>query len=176
LNREEKAREIADLHENFRKAKAVIFTDFTGLKVEEINELRRKLKAASVNYIVIKNTLARRACEGTSLEIIRDKFIGPLGVAISFSDSITAPKALTDFIKDKGKLKIKFGIVEGKAVDPKEIKAIADLPTKEVMLSSLLSGLQSPTRKMAGLLYQLIARFGYALKAVLENKTRISKS
>lgn len=170
MNREEKAREIADLHENFSKAKAVVFTDFSGLKVEEVNELRRKLKTVSVNYRVIKNTLAYKACEGTSIEMIRDKFAGPLGVAISFSDPVAAPKALTDFIKNKGKLKIKFGIVEGRAIDPKEIKAIADLPPKEVMLSSLLSGLQSPTRKLAGLFYQTIARIGYAMKAAIDKK------
>lgn len=170
MNKEEKARQIAELHESFDRAKAVIFTDFSGLKVEEINELRKKLRTASVNYIVIKNTLARLACEGTNLEMIKDKFIGPLGVAISFSDPVAAPKALTDFIKGKEKLTIKFGVIEGKTVDPKEIKTIADLPPKEVMLSSLLSGLQSPARMLAGLLYQLIAKFGYALKAAKDKK------
>lgn len=170
MNKERKVKEIADLHENFSKAKAVIFTDFSGLKVEEINELRRKLKTVSVNYRVIKNTLAQRASEGTNLETIRNKFIGPLGVAISFTDPVAAPKALTDFMKEKEMLKIKFGVVEGKTVDAKEIKAIADLPPKEVILSTLLGGLQSPSRKLAGLLYQLIARFGYILEAVRDKK------
>lgn len=169
MNREKKSQEIAYLHENFSKAKAVIFTDFAGLKVEEMNELRKKLRSASINYRVIKNTLARRACEGTDLEAIKDQITGQLGVAISFKDPVTAPKALTDFIKGKERLKIKFGIIEGKVVDPKEIKAIADLPSKEVMLSTFLCGLQSSTRKLAGLLYQTIARFGYAFEA-LKNK------
>lgn len=174
MNREKKAQEIADLHENFTKAKAVIFTDFSGLKAEEINELRRRLKTVSVDYRVIKNTLARRACEGTGLEMIKDEFIGPLGIAFSLTDPITVPKALSNFIKIKEKLKIKFGIIEGKTVDLKEIKAIADLPSKEVMLSTLLSGLQSPTRKLAGLFYQLIARLGYALEAVKDKKAVVS--
>jgi len=170
LKKEEKARQIADLHENFNKAKALIFTDFTGLKVEEINELRRRLRTSFVDYRVIKNTLARRASEGTSLEGIKDKFIGPLGVAIGLTDPVSAPKALTDFIKDKERLTIRFGIIEGRVVYPKEIKAIADLPSKEVMIASFLRGLQSPTRKLAGLLYQLIARFGYALRALRDKK------
>lgn len=170
MNRERKAQEVTDLRENFTKAKAVIFTDFTGLKVEEINELRRKLRNASINYRVIKNTLAQRACEGTDLEVIKDKITGPLGIAISFKDPVSAPKALNDFIKGKKKLKIRFGIVEGKAVDLNEIMTIAELPSKEVMLSTFLSGLQSPARKLAGLLYQLIARFGYALEAVKDKK------
>jgi ribosomal protein L10 len=172
LNREKKAQEIAALRENFSKAKAVIFTDFTGLKVEEINELRKKLRTASVNYRVIKNTLAQRACEGTDLETVKDKITGPLGVAICYNDPVSAPRALNDFVKGKEKLKIRFGVVEGKAVDPKEIKAIAELPSKEVMLSTFLGGLKSPTRKLAGLLYQLVARFGYALEAVKSKKAQ----
>lgn len=170
MKREEKAQLISELHENFSKAKAVIFTDFTGLKVEEINNLRRKLRSASVDYMVIKNTLARQASEGTSLEVVKDKFKGPLGIAISLTDSLAVTKSLKDYLKEKEKLKIKFGVIEGKFVDLKEIKAIADLPPKEVMLSSLLSGLQAPTRKLAGLFYQLVARFGYALEAAKNKK------
>lgn len=170
MKREEKAQLISELHENFTKAKAVIFTDFSGLKVEEINNLRRRMKASSLDYMVIKNTLARRASEGTGLEIVKDKFKGPLGIAISLNDALAVTKSLKEYLKEKVKLKIKFGVIEGRFVEPDEIRAIADLPAKEVMLSSLLSGLQSPTRKLAGLLYQLVARFGYALEAVKNKK------
>jgi len=171
VKREEKAQLISELHENFSKAKAVIFTDFSGLKVEEINNLRRKLRSASVDYMVIKNTFARQASEGTSLEVVKDKFKGPLGIAISLIDSLAVTKSLKDYLKEKEKLKIKFGVIEGKFVDTNEIKAIADLPPKEVMLSSLLSGLQSPARKLAGLFYQLVVRFGYILEAVKNKKS-----
>lgn len=170
MKREEKAQLISELHESFSKAKAVVFTDFSGLKVEEINSLRRKLRSASVDYLVIKNTLARQASEGTILEVVKDKFKGPLGIAISLADPMAVTKSLKDYFKEKEKLKIKFGVIEGKFVEPKEIKAIADLPPREVMLSSLLSRLQAPTRKLAGLFYQLVARFGYALEAAKNKK------
>lgn len=171
MNKEEKIQEVSGLHESFSKAKAVIVTDFRGLKVEEMNELRKRLKAASVEFRVVKNTLAQQASVGTSVEKIKDKFVGPVGLAMSFDDPVAAPKALIDFMKKKEEMKIKFGVVEGSPIDPEEIKTIADLPPRKVVMSRLLSGLQSPARRMAEVLYSLIARFSYALESVKGKKS-----
>jgi len=169
LNKEEKIRVVSELQEKFAKAKGVVFTDYRGLNVEEITELRNILRAAELEYKVIKNTLAKRAAEGTSVDAVTDIFSGPVGVAIGYDDPVLLVKKVLAYSKGNEKLEIKGGIVEGSVCDVKQMKSISLLPPREVQLAMLAGVMNAPATKFAGLLNATITQFGYALEA-LKNK------
>ncbi len=132
LNKEEKIRVVSELQEKFAKAKGVVFTDYRGLNVEEITELRNSLRSDELEYKVIKNTLAKRAAEGTSVDVAKDILVGPIGVAIGYDDPVLLVKKVLAFNKDNDKLEIKGGIVEGVVCDVKQMTAISKLPSREI--------------------------------------------
>ena len=169
LNKEEKIRVVSELQEKFAKAKGVVFTDYRGLNVEEITELRNSLRSAELEYKVIKNTLAKKAAEGTSLDAAKDIFLGPVGVAIGYDDPVLLVKKVLAYAKSNEKLEIKGGIVEGTVCDVKQMKAISVLPSREVQLAMLGGVMNAPATKFAGLLNSTVTQFAYALEA-LKNK------
>jgi large subunit ribosomal protein L10 len=118
-------------------------TDYKGLDVAAINDLRRKLRESDIEYQVVKNTLLARAAEDTEVALIKDHFKGPSAVAISYDDPVAPAKVLTQFAKDNGKLEIKVGVLNGKVLDAQAIKALALLPSREVMLAQLLATLNA---------------------------------
>lgn len=128
-----------DLNERFSKSKIVIATDYKGLDVEAMNELRTKLRDADAEYQVAKNTLLIRASEETDVALIKDCFTGPTAIALSYEDPVAPAKALTEFAKDHNKLEIKFGVMDGKVLDLSSIEALAKLPSHEALLGQLLS-------------------------------------
>lgn len=136
----EKKKEIAgDLHEKFSKSKVVIVTNYKGMTVSMMNDLRRRLRAEAVEYRVVKNTLLARASEGTGVSVIRDKFKGPVAVALSYKDPVAPAKILTDFAKENDKLEIKVGVLDGRMMSAEGIRALSNLPPREVLLSQMLS-------------------------------------
>ena len=136
----EKKKQITeDLRQKFSKSKVVIVTDYKGLDVTTINSLRTKLRDIDVEYKVVKNTLLVRASVETDVALIKDIFTGPNAVALSYEDPIAPAKALTEFAEQHRALEIKIGIMDGKVLDPKAIKALAALPSREVLLGQLLS-------------------------------------
>lgn len=141
MNREEKAKLVEDLHDRFTKAQIIVLTDYKGLDVGSINSLRRKLRDANVEYSVVKNTLIRRAAEGTDVSLIEDHCKGPTAIALSFDDPVAPAKVLTDFAKDNNKLEIKIGVMNGKVIDLNAIKSLSSLPSREVLLSQVLSAM-----------------------------------
>lgn len=161
---------MSGLKDKFAKATGVIFTDYKGLTVEEISELRKQLKDVSLEYRVVKNTLARRAVEGTPVEAAKDVLNGPVGVAIGYDDPALLAKKILGFIKTNEKLSIKGGVIEGRACEQKEIKTISELPSREVLLSSLIGTMQSPLSKLASALNATVARFVYAMEAAKNNR------
>jgi len=169
LNKEEKIRVVSELQEKFAKAKGVVFTDYRGLNVEEITELRNSLRSAELEFKVIKNTLAKRAAEGTSVDAVKDIFSGPVGVAIGYDDPVLLVKKVLAYSKGNEKLEIKGGIVEGSVCDVKQMQSISLLPPREVQLAMLAGVMNAPATKFAGLLNATITQFGYALEA-LKNK------
>ena len=169
LNKEEKIRVVSELQEKFAKAKGVVFTDYRGLNVEEITELRNSLRSDELEYKVIKNTLAKRAAEGTSVDAAKDILVGPIGVAIGYDDPVLLVKKVLAFNKDNDKLEIKGGIVEGVVCDVKQMTAISKLPSREVQLAMLAGAMNAPATKFAGLLNSTVTQFAYALEA-LKNK------
>jgi large subunit ribosomal protein L10 len=143
LKIEAKQQIAEDLHDKFAKSAIVVLTDYKGLDVAAINDLRRKLRESDIEYQVVKNTLLARAAEDTEVALIKDHFKGPSAVAISYDDPVAPAKVLTQFAKDNGKLEIKVGVLNGKVLDAQAIKALALLPSREVMLAQLLATLNA---------------------------------
>ena len=136
---EEKQKITEDLHERFSKSAIVVVTDYKGLDVSAMNDLRRKLREEDIEFQVAKNTLLMRAAKDTEVALIQDYFKGPSAVALSYKDPVAPAKILAQFAKDNKKLEIKGGVLKGKVLDVNAIKALAKLPSREVLLGQLLS-------------------------------------
>jgi len=152
---EEKQKITKDLHERFSKSAIVVITDYKGLDVSAMNDLRRKLREEDIEFQVAKNTHLMRAAKDTEVALIQDHFKGPSAVALSYKDPVAPAKILTQFAKDNQKLEIKGGVLKDKVLDVDEIKALAKLPSREVLLGQFLSVLNEvPTsfvRTIAGI-------------------------
>ena len=156
MKRSEKEQLVVELRGKIDGAAALYYTDFTGLNVKRMTDLRRKLRAAGVEYVVIKNTLALRAVSESGL--VTSKLKGPTGIVVG-RDALMAAKVLTDFAKaNDQKPEVKGGVYEGKAVDAKMIAKLAAIPPRDVLLSMLASALQAPMGAMLGALEALKAQ------------------
>ena len=136
---QEKQKIAEDLHERFSKSAIVVVTDYKGLDVSSLNDLRRKLREEDIEFQVAKNTLLVRAAKDTEVALIQDYFKGPSAVALSYKDPVAPAKILTQFAKDNQKLEIKGGVLKDKVLDADAIKTLAKLPSREVLLGQLLS-------------------------------------
>jgi large subunit ribosomal protein L10 len=137
---------VEELNEKFSRAKALVLTDYRGLDTSAMNALRVQLRKESVEYRVVKNTLMSRASEGTDVAQLKDHFAGPSAVALSYDDPVAPAKILVKFSKDNAKLEVKAGVLEGKILDVEGIKRLADLPSREALLSQVLSVFNGPAR------------------------------
>jgi large subunit ribosomal protein L10 len=164
MNRTEKQGLVDELSSKIKGAKVLYYTDFTGLNVKRMTELRRRLRKAGVEYVVIKNTLAVRAVNESGL--VGSRLRGPTGIAIG-KDPIAAAKVLTDFAKEfDQKPELKGGLLDGRAIDQAQVKRLASMPSREQMLSQLGAGLQSPLAAFVGALNGLLYTFVGALSAL----------
>ncbi|GEL12836.1 50S ribosomal protein L10 [Lapidilactobacillus concavus DSM 17758] len=154
-----KAVVVDDIYDKFNRAKAVVVVDYLGLTVAEATELRKQLREAGVELKVVKNTYLRRAADKAGYEGLDDTFTGPTAVAFSYDDVVAPARVLSKFAKSVDALEIKGGIIEGKVSDLATINELASLPSREGLLSMLLSVLQAPVRNVA-----------YAVKAVADSK------
>ena len=136
---EEKQKITEDLHERFSKSAIVVVADYKGLDVSAMNALRRKLREEDIEFQVAKNTLLIRAAKDTEVALIEDYFKGPSAVALSYTDPVAPAKILAQFAKDNQKLEIKGGVLKNKVLDVDAIKALAKLPSREVLLGQLLA-------------------------------------
>jgi large subunit ribosomal protein L10 len=152
LTRAQKEQQVEELRERFGRATSVIVADYRGLDVKSVQDLRQKLRADANEYRVAKNTLLRRAVQGTELEVLADRFRGPTAVAISFGDPVGLAKALVDYAKDHEAFEIQGGYLDGKALDTGEIGKLATLPTLEQLRGKLVGLIQAPATKIAGVL------------------------
>ncbi|MCL6599324.1 50S ribosomal protein L10 [Alicyclobacillus macrosporangiidus] len=157
--REEKEQLVAEIADRLSRSKATIITDYRGLNVAEVTELRKQLREAGVEYRVLKNTLTRRAAAQAQVSGIEEYLTGPSAIAFGFEDPVAPAKVLFDFAKKHKALELKGGVVEGRVVSAKEVEALANLPSREGLLSMLLSVLQAPVRN-----------FAYAVKQVAEKQ------
>lgn len=159
-----------DLHNRFAKSAIIVLTDYKGLDVTSINDLRRKLRESDIEYQVVKNTLLVRAAEDTDVALIKDYFKGPSAVAISYDDPVAPAKVLTQFAKDNNKLEIKVGVLNGKVLDFQAIKALATLPSKEVMLAQLLSTINAVPTSFVRVLAEVPRSLVNVLTAIKDQK------
>ena len=170
MNRDQKEALISEFQQKFSEAKAAILTDPSGLSVEDITELRKKLRPTHCELKVMKNTLAKRALAGTVYQEVESHFQGPVAVAFGFGDPVASTKVLFKFSETQKKLKIKIGVIEGNVLDVKGIQTVASLPSREALLGNLLRGLQSPLYGLVGTLNQILQKFAYVLSAVKDKK------
>ncbi|HTR20841.1 MAG TPA: 50S ribosomal protein L10 [Gemmatimonadales bacterium] len=162
----QKQETVTALTEKLRRSSTVYLTDFTGLNVARATELRRKLRAAGVEYVVVKNTLARRALVAAQVQGLNDHLDGPTALVLGGVDPVTAAKVLTDFAKEHEKPAIKVGLVEGKALGTEQVKRLAALPSKKELLAQLGGALQAPMATFAGALNGLLMNMVGALEAL----------
>lgn len=170
LRKEEKGQVIEELREKFSEAKALILTDYKGMTVAELADLRRLLRGGGVDYRVVKNTLARVASQDTPISVAKDAFKGPVAVAIGYKDPVMTAKKVIEFSKKNEKLKLSGGVIEGKLYTANEVKAIAELPAREVLLSMLAGAFQAPLSKMAAALSATVSSFAYAMSALKDKR------
>lgn len=156
---EQKQQVVAEIAEKLNASVSTVVTDYRGLTVAEVTELRKQLREAGVEYRVLKNTLVRRATAETNLTDMDPFLTGPTAIAFSKEDVVAPAKVLQNFAKEHKNLEIKGGIIEGAVVGPEKVKEIASLPSREGLLSMLLSVLQAPMRN-----------FAYVVKAVAEQQ------
>ena len=156
MNRREKEIVVSDLSKKIEGYKAVVLTHYRGLNVEQINQLRRRLREDKVDFHVVKNTLMKIASKGTDLEKLNDYFEGPTAIAISYGDPVLLAKTLTEFIKTQVPLEIKAGLIEGRISPPEEIKALATMPSREVLLAQIVGGIQMAGGQVVGIIHSLL--------------------
>ncbi|AZN38438.1 50S ribosomal protein L10 [Paenibacillus albus] len=150
---------VAEITTKLRESSATVVADYRGLNVAQVTELRKQLRAANVEFQVLKNSLVRRATANAELTELDAALAGPTAIAFSKEDAVAPAKILADFAKKNDALKLKGGVIAGQVFNAEEIKALADLPSREGLLSMLLSVLQAPMRN-----------FALAVKAVAEKQ------
>jgi large subunit ribosomal protein L10 len=164
MNRNEKEQLVTELTDKIKGASAVYYTDFTGLNVKRMTELRRRLRRAGVEYVVIKNTLALRAVNESGLAGSRLR--GPTGIVVG-KDAVAAAKVLSDFAKEnEQKPEVKGGLLDGRAIQAAQVQQLASLPSREQLLAELGAGLMSPMAAFAGAMNGLLYMFAGALDAL----------
>lgn len=153
MHRSAKEAFIAEMGEKVEKTRLAVVTDYRGLEVNDLTEFRKKLSEVSgVEFRVVKNTLTKRAIAGTPLEGLTQHLTGTNAVLLAYEDVVVAAKTLTEFAKDNEKLAVKGGVLDGKELSGDQLKALADLPSKEVLQAMLLGVLNAPARNLVSVL------------------------
>ncbi len=160
----EKEELIKELNDKFSRAKSVVVAEFNKVNVDTVTKLRKKLRDSGIDYKVLKNTLAKRAAKGTSVEVLSEDFTGPVAIAVSYGDVIAPAKIISEFIKDMETIKIRSGVVDGKRIDKAGVQTLAKLPGLPELRATLLGMLNQP----AGKLVRTIAAPGSQLARVLQ--------
>lgn len=170
MKRSEKETKVAEIHEELLQASSAVFLDYRGLNVEEITALRGKLRDVSVEFQVIKNTLTKRATEGTEFAAICEYLVGPTAAAISKADPVAGFKVIDEFAKQNPKLKFKVALIEGQMIDQAQMASLADLPSKEVLLGQLLGTMQAPVSGLVRLLSGTVTGLMNVLNGIKDSR------
>lgn len=170
MNRKEKELEVGKLSERIKKAKALIFADYRGLKVAEMTELRMKLSKSASFMKVVKNRLAKRVLKEKGLNELEKYFHEPTAIASSESDPVTVAKVLVEFAKDHGNLRLKGGYLEGKILNLVQIESLSRLPSREVLLSKAMASMLAPASNLVGVLAAIPQRLVRTINAIKETK------
>ncbi len=169
-----KQQAIDELNDVFTRAKSAILAHYHGISAADMTALRTHMRERAVDFRVIKNTLAQKALKDTPLEVLKSEFKGPVSLLVSFDDAVAPAKALSDYAKSgvEKSPEVVAGVVEGQQVTREEIKALADLPSKEVLLSQLLSVMNGPTTNFVGVFSALLRKLVGTLEAIKDQKAQ----
>ncbi|MFH0845717.1 MAG: 50S ribosomal protein L10 [Pseudomonadota bacterium] len=166
MNKKEKEDFVADMRERLERAEATFLVDYRGLNVEAINRVRKDLRGVGTEFHVVKNRLLKLASQGTETASIKEHFVGPCALAITYDDLIAPAKVLVALSKDYDKLKIRMGQISGRPLDVDSIKRLVLLPGRNELISQVLSTMQAVPTSFVRVLHGIIANLLYALKAL----------
>lgn len=156
---------IDEIKDKLERAESAVVIDYMGITVEQADAMRKKLREANVDYTVYKNTLAKRAIAGTKYEGLADVLAGPSAIAISYDDATAPARVLDEVIKEYEKMEFKAGVIEGEFYDAEGVKAIAKVPSREVLISKFMGSIQSPITNFARVLNQIAEKNGEGAEA-----------
>ncbi len=170
MNKQQKQEQVAEFGTKLSAAEAAFLVDYRGLNVEEVNDLRRKLRNVGVEYRVVKNTLLRIAIQETGMKGLDPYLEGPTAIAIVNDEPVSTAKVLADFAKDNKKFELKAGWVDGQIFSANDVQRLSLLPSREVLLAKLLGSLSAPASNLVGVLAAVPRSFVQALAAIQEKK------
>lgn len=170
MKKKEKEVIVSAMHATLTDSKVLFLTDYRGLTAEQINELRGGFRKAGVHYQVVKNNLLKRAAEGTGYESVVQSVTGPTGMVVSQSDPAEASKILVEYMAKFNVLSYKMGVLSGRQIGEVDVKSIAKLPSRDVLLATLLGTMNAVPGGFVGVLSGVMRKFVYALAAVKEAK------
>ena len=170
MGRADRDKQVQELHEIFSGIEMAVLTDYRGLTVEEISNLRTKLRDVEARFRVVKNTLSILAAEGTPLEAVKDYFTGPVAILYTAGDPVGPAKALMDFIKGNDKLEAKVGILSGNAIDVADVKRLAEMPSRDAMLSQTIATMNAPVTNFVRTLSEIPAGFVRVMGSIQRQK------
>lgn len=156
---------VTQLADRLGRATSVIVTDYRGLSVRQLEELRSQLRAQGIEYAVVKNTLARRAAEQAGVGTFREVLSGPVGLAFGFGELAAPAKLLGDYFRLNRRLPVVGGLVEGRVLDARGVQTLAELPPREALLAQLAGTLQSPLSQLAGAVSSILSNLAATLDA-----------
>jgi large subunit ribosomal protein L10 len=172
MKRTEKEIVVEKLRQKFLSAKVSVLSDFSGMNVEEIREVKTAIRKARGEFNVVKNRLAIRAAQGTSLEKVVAHFKGPVAITLGHFDPVPPMKALDTLFEQQKKLKMRVGVIENRVIDFAAFKQMAKLPGREVLLGQFVARLKSPMVGIRGALAGVLDKWARTLQAVLESRQR----
>ena len=167
--KEQKAEQVELIADKLKRAKVAVLTDYRGLTVSQIQDLRGRLRGGDVEYRVIKNTLARRAAEAAGHKALESELEGPVAIAFGYDDLSAPAKLINEWVRQtRLKLDVKGGLVEGRVFTPEQVKQLADLPSRETLIAQLMGTLQSPVGQLVGIMQTPVQQLIGVLNAYQE--------
>ena len=170
MARPEKVATVEEIKEKLEGARAAVLTEYRGLKVSELADLRASLRAAEAEYKVYKNTLARRAAEEAGLADLVSLLQGPTAITFVQGDAVAVAKALRDYSRTNANLVVKGGVLGTRVIQPNDVVALADIQPREVLLAKIAGGFQAPLVKAAGLFQAFTRNMAYGIKALIDKR------
>lgn len=169
-----KQKAIEELNDVFAKATSAVLANYQGISASGLTALRAHLKSRSLDFRVVKNTLAQRAAKDTPFEALESEFTGPVSILVSYDDPVAPAKALADFAKTKPEKnpEILCGLVDGKKISQAEVNELSQLPSKDVLISQMLSVFQGPTTQFVGVFSAMLRKLVGTLDAIKEKKEK----
>jgi|SRR5690554_183773 len=168
--RESKQQVVEEISDKMQRAVSGVVTDYRGLNVAEATELRKELREAGVEYKVLKNTLTKLAADKAGFSDLKKDLVGPTAVAFSYDDPAAPARILSKFAKEHKNLELKSGFVEGNVLDLAGITALAELPTRDVLLAQVLAGFQAPIKGFVNVMHGNLRNFACVINAIKEQK------